>query len=74
VNIGRGKPMIECVNDKILFGRSGKGRYLILRIMIEKEIFIERLKKRTRKISVDVIIFCNSLKTYKVSSAYENNK
>jgi hypothetical protein len=66
--------MLKCVNDKILSGRSGRGRHLILRIVTEKEIFIERLEKRTIKISVDVIMFRNSLKTYKVSSAYENNK
>ena len=36
--------------------------------MTEKEIFIERLKKRTRKFAVDVIMFCNSLKTCKASS------
>ena len=37
-------------------------------MMTEKEIFIERLKKRTRKFAVDVIMFCNSLKTCKASS------
>ena len=36
--------------------------------MTEKEIFIEALKKRTRKFAVDVITFCNSLKTCKASS------
>jgi four helix bundle protein len=36
--------------------------------MLEKEIFIEGLRKRTRKFAVDVIIFCNSLKTCKASS------
>ncbi|MCH7515369.1 MAG: hypothetical protein IH947_15730 [Bacteroidetes bacterium] len=36
--------------------------------MTEKEIFIERFKKRTRKFAVDIIIFCNSLKTCKASS------
>ena len=36
--------------------------------MSEKEIFIERLKKRTKKFAVDVIKFCNSLKTCKASS------
>ena len=36
--------------------------------MTEKEIFIERLKKRTSKFAVDVIMFCNSLKTCKASS------
>lgn len=36
--------------------------------MTEKEIFIENLKKRTKKFAVDVIIFCNTLKKTKVSS------
>jgi len=36
--------------------------------MTEKEIFIEILKKRTRKFAVGVIMFCNSLKTCKASS------
>lgn len=36
--------------------------------MTEKEIFIEKLKNRTRKLSVDVILFCNSLKKVKASS------
>ena len=34
----------------------------------EKEIFIEKFKKRTRKFAVDIIAFCNSLKTCKASS------
>ena len=34
----------------------------------EKEIFIENLKKRTRKFAIDIIDFCNSLKTCKASS------
>ena len=37
-------------------------------MMSEKEIFIERLKKRTKKFAVDIIKFCNSLKTCKASS------
>ena len=37
-------------------------------MMTEKEIFIERLKKRTKKFAVDVIKFCNSLKTCKAST------
>jgi len=37
-------------------------------MMSEKEIFIERFKKRTKKFAVDVIKFCNSLKTCKASS------
>lgn len=36
--------------------------------MTEKEIFIEGLKNRTRKFAVDVIKFCDSLKTCKASS------
>ncbi len=36
--------------------------------MTEKEIFIEKMKKRTRKLGVDVILFCNSLKQIKASS------
>ena len=31
------------------------------RMMTEKEIFIEKLKERTKKFAVDVILFCNSL-------------
>lgn len=36
--------------------------------MTEKEVFIENLKERTRKFAVDIIVFCNSLKTSKASS------
>ena len=36
--------------------------------MTEKELFIEQLKKRTKKFAVDIIIFCSSLKTCKASS------
>lgn len=36
--------------------------------MTEKEIFIEKLKKRTKKLAVDVILFCDSLKACKASS------
>lgn len=36
--------------------------------MTEKEIFIENLKRRTKKFAVDIILFCNSLKTCKASS------
>ncbi len=36
--------------------------------MTEKEIFIETLKKRTKKFAVDIIIFCNSLKVCKASA------
>ena len=35
--------------------------------MTQKEEFIENLKKRTKKFAVDIIKFCNSLKTSKVS-------
>lgn len=36
--------------------------------MNEKEIFIENLKKRTKKFGVDVILFCDSLKKCKATS------
>ncbi|MBI9037368.1 MAG: four helix bundle protein [Bacteroidales bacterium] len=36
--------------------------------MTEKEIFIEKMKKRTKKFAVDVIQFCDSLKNSKASS------
>ena len=36
--------------------------------MTEKELFIKNLKERTRKFAVDIIQFCNSLKTCKASS------
>ncbi|MCK4678078.1 MAG: four helix bundle protein [Bacteroidales bacterium] len=36
--------------------------------MTEKEMFIEMMKKRTKKFAVDVIRFCESLKTSKASS------
>ena len=36
--------------------------------MTEKEIFIENLKKRTKKFAVDVILFCDSLIESKASS------
>ena len=36
--------------------------------MIEKEIFIEGLKKRTKKLAVNIIMFCDSLKKCKASS------
>lgn len=36
--------------------------------MTEKEIFIEKMKKRTKKFAVDVILFCDSLKSSKASS------
>jgi four helix bundle protein len=36
--------------------------------MTEKEIFIEKMKKRTKKFAVNVIRFCDSLKPCKASS------
>ncbi len=36
--------------------------------MTEKEKFIEKLKKRTRKFAVNIINFCNSLEKCKASS------
>ena len=36
--------------------------------MSEKEIFIEKMKLRTKKFAVDVIKFCDSLKTCKASA------
>jgi four helix bundle protein len=36
--------------------------------MTEKEEFIERMKQRTRKFAVDIILFCNSLKPCKATS------
>jgi four helix bundle protein len=36
--------------------------------MTDKEAFIEMMKKRTKKLAVDVIGFCESLKTCKASS------
>ena len=36
--------------------------------MTEKEVFIEGLKKRTKKLAVDIIMFCDSLKKCKASS------
>ena len=41
---------------------------LKLYYMNEKDIFVENLKKRTRKFGVDVILFCDSLKQKKASS------
>ncbi len=38
------------------------------KIMTEKEVFIEKMKVRTKKFAVDIILFCNSLKTSKASS------
>ena len=35
--------------------------------MTEKELFIENFKKRTKKFAVDIVSFCNSLKTCKAS-------
>jgi hypothetical protein len=36
--------------------------------MIEKDIFIEKLKKRTKKFAVDIIALCNSLLVGQASS------
>ena len=36
--------------------------------MTEKEEFIEKMKNKTKKIAVDVILFCDSLKACKASS------
>ncbi len=36
--------------------------------MPKKEIFVENLKKRTKKFGVDIILFCESLKKCKASS------
>ena len=36
--------------------------------MTEKELFIEKMKMRTKKFAVDVIKFCDSLKTCKASA------
>jgi len=36
--------------------------------MTEKEIFIQKMKTRTKKFAVDVILFCDSLKSCKASS------
>jgi len=35
--------------------------------MTEKEMFIEKMKKRTKKFAVDIILFCDTLKTCKAS-------
>jgi hypothetical protein len=35
--------------------------------MAEKNAFVERFKKRTKKFGVDVILFCESLKRCKAS-------
>jgi four helix bundle protein len=37
-------------------------------MMTEKEIFIEKLKKRTKKLAIDIIMFCDSLKRSKASA------
>ncbi len=41
---------------------------VLIEIMTEKEIFIEGLKKRTKKLAVDIILFCDSLRKSKASS------
>ncbi len=35
--------------------------------MAEKEMFIQNMKERTKKFAVDVILFCNTLKTNKAT-------
>lgn len=49
--------MIECEN-----------KFSIFHTMTDKELFIKKLKERTRKFAVDMIKFCDSLKTCKASS------
>ena len=39
--------------------------------MTDKEIFVEKLRKRTKKFAVDVIVFCNSLKRSRSASVVE---
>jgi four helix bundle protein len=39
--------------------------------MTEKEVFIDKLRKRTKQFAVDVILFCNSLSRTKSSSVVE---
>ena len=48
--------------------RNERKSILKLNNMNEKDIFVENLKKRTRKFGVDVILFCDSLKQKKASS------
>ncbi len=36
--------------------------------MTEKELFIQKIKKRAEKFAVDVIMFCDSSKSCKASS------
>lgn len=36
--------------------------------MTEKEIFIEKLKKRTKRFATDIILFCETLKNSKATS------
>jgi four helix bundle protein len=43
-------------------------KVLTYKTMTEKELFIKKLKERTRKFAVDIIQFCNSLKACKASS------
>lgn len=40
--------------------------------MKEKDAFVERLKKRTKKFGVDTILFCDSLKKNKASLVIAN--
>jgi hypothetical protein len=41
--------------------------------MTEKELFIEKIKKRTKQFAVDVIRFCESLKTSKARNSTSTN-
>lgn len=52
----------KCINARIT--KTHQKKYN----MNEKEIFIENLKKRTKKFGVDVILFCDSLKKCKATS------
>lgn len=36
--------------------------------MTEKQIFVEKLKLKTKKFAIDIILFCDSLKAKKASS------
>ena len=42
--------------------------------MTEKEIFVEKMRKRTKKFAVEVIIFCDTLKSCKASNLLNNRK
>jgi len=42
--------------------------------MTEKEIVVEKMRKRTKKFAVEVIIFCDTLKSCKASNLSNNRK